>query len=214
MIIDRLIDENIQIKNENVVLHNKIDKIYVQIEEEKQYKLRKNIEIFGADETGGEDVCQTVLRIVTQMDLQLNENDIKDVYRLPAVPETHLPGNIIVRFKSGQKRDSFLKDYKTAKKNEYAKSRKQSIDITNSSQGTSSNQQQILNNNTNSKKYIFINEHLTNYHKFLLKKSKDYKKENKFLYVWTQNGTVLVRKTQKSPAKRITSIKALNELIK
>ena len=58
---------------------------------------------------------------------------------------------------------------------------------------------------------IYINDHLTNYHKGLFFSSRKLLKSKKLYAAWTQNGNVLVRKTENGTIKEIRSHEALAE---
>ena len=58
---------------------------------------------------------------------------------------------------------------------------------------------------------IYINDHLTNYHKGLFFSSRKLLKSKKLYAAWTQNGNVLIRKTDNGTIKEIRSHEALAE---
>ncbi len=58
---------------------------------------------------------------------------------------------------------------------------------------------------------IYINDHLTNYRKGLFFSTRKLLKSKKLYAAWTQNGNVLIRKTEKGAIKEIQSHEALAE---
>lgn len=61
---------------------------------------------------------------------------------------------------------------------------------------------------------IYINEVLTKRNQYLFKLARDQKREGKLKFTWFRNGRLLVRKTEKSKAKEITSAIVLNDITK
>ncbi|CAG9790218.1 unnamed protein product [Diatraea saccharalis] len=62
-------------------------------------------------------------------------------------------------------------------------------------------------------KSIFINEHLTSYNKQLLKNAKEVCKNKQYIFTWTKNGRVYVRKGDTSPALWIAIEEDLKKIV-
>ena len=58
---------------------------------------------------------------------------------------------------------------------------------------------------------IYINESLTRRNKSLLNRCMEIKKEQKYRFLWTKYGKILMRKDGDSPVITITSVKDLEE---
>ena len=89
----------------------------LKIDELEQYDRRQNLELQGIPLKNNEDITQITLDLAKQLDVELEEEDISIVYRLP--PKQHMPRltpkttgkpinrhpTVIVRFVSRQKRN-------------------------------------------------------------------------------------------------------------
>lgn len=107
-------------------------------------------------------------------------DDLDTVHRVPTYVKNQM--NIIARFRSRDKRSSFLAEARKAR-------------LTTSS----------LNFAGREDTAIFINEHLTPDNKKLLGKARELKKEKGWMFVWTENCVVKARKTTNSKVYRILS---------
>ncbi|KAI4465147.1 baculovirus fp protein [Holotrichia oblita] len=136
-----------------------------------------NEKVKDAPESTNKNVLNVVNSIATFLKVPLTENDIDAVHRVPVPPNK--PKEIaknIVKFVARRKRDELLAAGRLHKRN----SATAGIDVPNISPG------------------LFINEHLTREKKKLFREVRSAAKEKQYKYVWVRNGSILVRKYDKS----------------
>lgn len=108
----------------------------------------------------------------------MTPDDLDTMHRVPTHVKNQL--NITARFRSRDKRSSFLSQARKARPT------------------TSS-----LNFNDREDTAIFINEHLTPENKKLLGKARVLKKDKNWMFAWTENCVIKARKTTNSHVFRI-----------
>lgn len=177
-------------ENELLVANNKHlkesnDRLSARVAHLEQYSRLNNIEIRNVPVTKGEN-CTKILELIGEkIECPVTTDDVETVHRVPTRTPNQM--NIIARFRSRDKRFDFV-----------AKARK--ARLTSSALGL-----------TVSKEFpIFVNEHLTQDNKALLAKCRELKKENNWMYVWTDNCVIKARKTTDSKVYRILSEANLN----
>lgn len=160
-------------ENENVI--QQLQKRVVQSE---QYSRRSNIEIRGLVEQDNEDVAELVGKIGDVLGEPITSSDIEVCHRVP----TREAGksNVVVQFRSRQKRDSVLEKARKAR-------------VRNNQVGIPDDAR------------VFVNEHLCPTLKRLLSLALARKRECQWRFVWTRNGKVLARKTEASGVIHIAS---------
>lgn len=194
--LDEVIKERDEMKTEIVALTNKVD----QVEQDHR---DCNVEIKGIPVTPDEDVMTYVKNISNVAGCNISPSDISYVRRLqgprpsPASPPSSSqrpdaaaaaadgakpapasqPPFIVVRFNNLAKRDEFLQKARQVRPLNTA-----SIGISREGEPDP----------------IYINEHLTKQRKILLSKVRQFAKDNGYKYVWLQNGTIRMRKMDKS----------------
>lgn len=185
-IMDGLTEENIELKNQNEILHSRIDNIEYNMDNQQQQKLNKNIIINGVIEENDENTLDIVTKICESIEVIINANQIKSVHRMKtANVNSGFPSSIIVEFTD----ENIKKDIIKKKKNKSIKT--QSIGIN----GEDRN--------------IYISEHLTPRKQFLFKSARDIKRKNGIKYAWANDGDVFIRKSDTS---RIIKLKNINQL--
>ena len=122
--------------------------------------------------------------------VSLSENELEACHRI----SRNEKAGIIVEFKSRIKRDEFLT------------SKKMLSDISIKDFGFQDGKGE------KGKGKIFINESLTAKRKLLIRDLKSKKEELNFKYVWSQKGTIFIRRDENSCVIRINYLNDLNKL--
>lgn len=184
--VNLLTDENKQLKNQ-------IDIVNCELDRMKQHTLNSNIEVAGVPETPAENVEEITTKILHH--LGFTEVDIiKSAYRKKGYKNrAGLPQPIIVSFKDKGTRDQIL-----------SLKRKLHNNLTSDLIITSNSSSQL-------QRIIYLNEHLTDYNKYLFKQAKDLRRAGKIYSTWVRNGYILIKETESSVDLRITSFAQINE---
>lgn len=156
---------------------NTICELVCKVNELEQYSRVNNVEIVGLPESSTEDCKKIICDIASELQVDVQENDISTAHRLPN--PNGKPPSIIAQFISREKKQAFIKN--------------KTLLITNNNK--------FKNIKTVSK--IFINEHLTPYNKSLLFKTKNLAREKHYKFAWFKNGKILLRKDTDSNVIRI-----------
>ena len=173
-----IIKENQFLKSTVKALDSHVQKLQVACNDLQQYSRRECLEIRGIPVTEGEDTDMLVMKVGELMGVEIKEDNISVSHRLPTSSKYKGKATdpaIIVKF---VRRDV---------KERYYKGRKHLKDCTTCNLGFPG------------MKHININESLTERNKELFNECAKFKKDLKFLYIWTSNGKIYLRKTQDSP---------------
>ena len=168
-------DQNAKLRERVVTLEAKFAAAEVDAENLKQYLQRDLLEIHGVPVLEGKDT-NGIVKQVTQLlnsDLELNKSDS---HRLPANAGSIPP--IIVKFTRRDKQDRIY----SLKRNLSTKS--------------------ALELGFRQESRLFINESLTQKCRELLKEVKSFKRNKHFMFVWTKQGKVFLRKDE-DPSSRV-----------
>ena len=122
---------------------------------------------------------QLVMEVGSLIGVDLNDNHISTAHRLPDTKKTN--NRIIVKFVNRDKREEM---YKKKSKLHWKKSSE--LPTIHQKMGKS-----ITNNYK-----VHINESLTSYRKRLFGRINAFKWENKFKFLWTSNGKILLRESE------------------
>lgn len=174
---DALKVENQQLKSEVKSLNTKINSI-------EQFTRNNNIEIQDVPEKANENLFNIIELIGNYFTYPINKNCIDYITRVPTRIENK-PKNIIIKFTSKLFRDGFL-----------AATKAKRTALNNASPG-------FKENGVSDK--LYINDHLTNSNKMLLKEVRETAKTKHYKFVWVQNANILVRKTDSSKILHIAS---------
>lgn len=204
-----------ELLSDNIDLHNKYMSVNKSIDRINQQSLNSNIEIAGVPELDSEtptDIAATIFKNLGFPD----EKIIKSAYRRNTKNTiAGLPKNIIVSIKDKGDRDRILAKSRKIKnlntsileENYNPVSREKSTDPQNSNSNV-----QLTENDKNSRP-IYLNEHLTDFNKYLLARSKNLRRSGKVFMVYARNGFVIVRIEASSPEIRIQSVAQLDGII-
>lgn len=165
---------------------NIIQQLQKRVVQSEQYSCRSNVEIKGLIQQENECVAGLVGKIGDVLGEHIAPSDIEVCHRVP----TREAGksNIIVQFKSVQKRDTVLEKVRKAR-------------VRNNQVGIPDDAR------------VFVNEHLCPALKRLLSLALARRREYQWHFVWTRNGKVLVRETEASSAIHIASEADLQKIV-
>lgn len=189
-VVDQLIDDNVEIKNENVKLNNKINMLEINLERFKQQQLDNTIIIDGIKADKNEDLNEIVIGLGKALSVNVKRTDIKSTER-EYLNQTSK--------KSGQPPSIVVTVYNNTIKEQLFEAKKGKHLTT-----------EIFNDTE--KKPLYVSDALTDLNKFLLSKVKKLRNENKIKYAWVKNGKVLVRKEEGGKTKTISLPSQLDEL--
>ena len=171
--------ENKYLQEEVLKLNGELKQQAIAINNQEQYSRRECLEIRGIPSTPSEDTDEIVKSVGKLVDVVIENSDISVSHRLPVrSTQGNVPTPaIIVKF---VKRDTRDKLYKARVK--------------------------LKNHNTAdlglgriSTNPIYITESLTQRNKETFKMALQFKKENRFKFIWTHAGHVYLRKNEESP---------------
>lgn len=149
-----------------------------------------NLEISGIPERKTEDLRQCLLSICTTLGVQLSNNEVVHIHRVPTrVPNK--PKNIVARMSTILAKDSIISAIRKKK------------GITTSDIGISNREHSAR---------IYINEHLTPFYKTLYKKTRETASEAKYEHVWVRNCKIFVRRNDSSPPINIQDYKDIGKI--
>lgn len=189
-IVENLTQENIDLRNNNESLHNRINKIEVQLDTKEQQTLNQNIIINGVTEQADENLEDVVINICKAINVDITREQICKVERTKTAAENSgMPKSLIVKFNVKNVRDTILKNKK----------------ITKISTKT-------LNINDTNNRPIYISEQLTSRKQYLFKMARDLKRMKIIQYAWVKDGDILIRKSDGSRVVPIKSNQQLSQL--
>ena len=181
-------------RKENVELKEKVVLLETRVNDLDQYHRRINIEVAGVPESEGENVREKVLKVLKEAAPTTSDDDIDVTHRLGqkreeggAVPGRPRP--IIVRFATRRARDAV---YDGRRKLKETSTRRMGLSRMDGK--------------------VFINENLAPTKKALLKKANEKRKQAGWRFLWTVNGTILVRKSQNVPPVAVNREEDLHKI--
>lgn len=192
---ETLMDEQQQLRDDNHELRKQLEWCEIEIDRQKQDKLKKSFEISNVPVAEDEDLMKIAAGVCQAIGVSLESNDVKEIFRTPnnLSLKSQFPPSICVKLYNKKKREEVMAKKKGKK------------ELT-----TASLNMATGNANVN----MYINEVLTKRNRYLFKKARDLKRDGKIKFAWFRDGRLLVRKTEKSKVREISSIQALNEFTK
>lgn len=196
------LSENSALKKENDMLHLKVETLQKELVDcqaslikSEQYTRNRNIEIKGIAHKPNESLPEILEKIGVAVGEPISRSDVDVCHRVPTKDKS--ASNIIVQFQRRDKRDAVLEKAKKTR-------------LTNATVGllTASNEG---SSTEPCERAIYINEHLCPFMKRLLGMAIARKRENRWKFVWTKNGSILARRTESSP---IIPIHSESDLLK
>jgi len=162
-----------------------------KIDQLDQYGRRENLEFEGVPLSKDEDVGEIVVKLATQLGTCVRKSDISTAHRIPLT--SHQTNNkipkhptIIARFTNREIRNAIF--------------------------ATRSQTKKITEFPVEGMTKLYINENLTKLRKRLFWFTKQKVKELNYKFVWTHNGNIFIRKSEKTEKILIQSEDDLNQL--
>nr|XP_054759387.1 uncharacterized protein LOC129265415 [Lytechinus pictus] len=189
--VKRLSSDNasMSMKKENEDLKAKMTTLEHQVNDLDQYHRRINLEVAGVPEKEGENVREAVLHVMKKISPEVSNDDIDVTHRLGQRREGGPARLIIVRFTTRRMRDTLYSG------------RKKLRETSTRHLGFSRDEGKV-----------FLNENLAPANKSLLKKANDERKKAGYNFLWTMNGTILVKKSPNVPPVAIHREEDLNKI--
>lgn len=156
----------------------------------QQNQIRNEVEVFGIPEGETENVHHLATVMAAKMGVELNQEDVDEIYRVGAKKaDSKLSRPIVIRLTRRAKKQELINAAKSRKKM--------------TSEGIT----------TGPKDTVFINERLTQKGRFLFRDTRTRASLHGFKYCWTKGGNIYVRKVEKTPAIRIKTQADLDDKI-
>ncbi|XP_031568584.1 uncharacterized protein LOC116303223 [Actinia tenebrosa] len=181
-------------------LKDKVDKantdlynLHSELDDVQQYLRRDCIEIVGIPKLEDDDPVELVKELCSSIDVELDEDDISTVHRLPDTRS--VKDRMIAKFVRRSKKEEVYNNRQKL----HGKTAKSLPSV------------KADNNNNNSKSRIFINESLTINRKKLFSKVYDFKKKNRYKHLWTMNGKIYLKKDDSGPTYLFTTLEAFED---
>jgi regulator of replication initiation timing len=188
-------EENTALKAENSKLrkdiehvYNDMDFLFGKVERMEQKNISKNVEISGVPALQDEDLDGVLQNLFREVNYESSASTMTDAYRLKENNRSGLPGPIIVTFKNNAAKDQFL-------------------DATKKKPLTSS-----FLSTDHRHRPVYINDHLTRLNKYLFYLARTMRRQGHVKYAWTDNGRVLVKQADGTPAIFVECPKTLDNL--
>jgi prefoldin subunit 5 len=180
--------ESMESRIEALANENKL--LQLELNSNNQRDRLLNLEIVGVPELKDENLCNIVLLIAKHANVSISPQDVTEVHRItPRIKQQGRPRNIIVKVTSRLLKDNILSGFRKNAMN---------------------NQDLGFQGNVGR---VYVNEHLTQYNKFLLKQCRETAKNKGYQYTWTKNGRIFVRKNDLSPAFQVTQEKDFLKIV-
>ncbi|CAK1589849.1 unnamed protein product [Parnassius mnemosyne] len=180
--------ESLESKMDLLTNENRL--LQLEINTNNQRDRLLNLEIVGVPEIKDEDLTNLIISIAKQSNVTISPNDILEVNRVtPKIKQQGRPKNIIAKLKSRLLKDNIISGTR--------KNRLTTKDLA----------------IHGSVRPVYVNEHLTQFNKLLLKKCRETAKLKQYQYIWTKNGRIYVRKNDTSPALHISQERDVLKLI-
>lgn len=181
--VEEMRRDMIELKKQNTELR-------IDINYKEQMERILNLEIVGLPEDKNENLMNIIIAMGNQFGVQLEHNDIIQANRVtPKIKIQGRPRVIVAKMRTRLLKDNLL---------------------------SASRKRRITTTDIHLKgecRPIYINEHLTVQNKQLLKKAKETAKKREFLYAWTKNGRIFVRKGDTSPPILISTEEDLRRIV-
>ena len=175
-------ESNIQ-RSEIFRLNNSIKQLEEDLNELQQYSRRDCLEIRGIPFHQDEDTDDTVKKVAELIDVDVEDDEISISHRLPTDSKVKRDPAIIVKFVRRNTRDEFY----GARKHLRNKTTKD------------------LGYTRTTERKIYISESLTRENRKLFNACLALKKELNYKFIWTKNGTTLLRRNGSSPVIAISN---------
>lgn len=176
-------------KEEILSLQNRVAQLEKRANEDEQRSRLNNVEIKGVPFTASENLYTYINKISEIINYKVAKDQINYIMRVPTRGDKTTK-NIIVSLHNRYIKEDFVAAARTCKP------------FTTANLGLTGD------------KRIFVNDHLTLYHKSLLNKTKALSKEQNFAFTWVKGCKIFIRKNATSPVINIKSDADLMKLKK
>lgn len=190
--MEAIVKANEELKKENTELRKHLENCNFRINNFEQGLLTNNVEICGIPEERNESINDILNDVNNSVDGNLGDDDVICFYRkFDRKNKAGLPRPIIVQFNNISTKLAFMKKCK--------------------SKGKQFNTSIV--SNVKPARPIYINHQLTRATSYLYMNAKKEIKNDKFKFVWIQNGKVLTRRADHGPVQEIYNINHLNDIV-
>lgn len=166
-------------------LENRVQEAEDKTEALEMYTRKNSLEIHGVPESKGEDLDEIVIKVADRVGVEVEEDEIEIVHRLPVKLKGVRP--IIAKFKSHKIKSQI-----------YFSRRKL--------RGTEDEDE------LNGAKEIYINENLTAYRRKLFAEARKRTKINKWYKTWTTDGKIFITKEKGDRAVKVNNYSELESM--
>lgn len=178
--LDTVLQKVKEVMLENKALKVSITKLEAKINEIEQRSRNSSLDIVGVPIDDNESITETVKQVIRiGLDIKLDNDDIVDCFRMNPEKTNESAGHgkektpvIVVKLKNERVKSKILAAKSTRKQSLCTKA--------------------IFKHNNNNA--IFINENLTPARRFLFNEAMSVKRNKEYMFLWTRNGTVFMRK--------------------
>lgn len=187
--MERVIDDNKKLKQEQSVLKNRINELEQDIIHIKRSTIKdgnddnqKNIVVVGI--SGNDDSRKDVKKIFNYLNLDISDEE----YCVKVLPSKHTKKTVLITFDKSESKAKVMEQKKSVR-----------LDT-------------VKCGITDTFSNIFINEDMPRHTRDLFKKARNLK-EHGYKYIWCKDGKILVRKTDGGPVIRILTMSQITGLI-
>ena len=162
-------------------IQDSMDDLYNTIDDLQQYSRRDCLEVSGITKVPNENLRTLITELGALIDVKLTLDEISTVHRLPDTVK--IKDRLIVKFTRRDKRNELY----SSRRKLHGKTTKDIPSLAHKS-------------TTSGTSRIFINESLTANRRRLFSRVNDFKKAQKFKFIWTQNGKIHLKQSETARA--------------
>ena len=181
---EKVVEELKQVRSENQILKIRIESLEQKINTQEQREKQKNLIVAGVPDQPDEDTRKATIKILTALKVNINKEDIKEVYRIGKQKENR---TIMLKLEKPRNKQEILNRVRETK-------------------GIKVQECGLQGENKN----IYFNEDLTKQNQQLFKKARDYRKGKNYKSVYCLNGKIYLRKNDREKPIHISSEEDLN----
>lgn len=188
MVTNKKTIESLESKIDLLSTENKL--LQLEINTNNQRERLLNLEIVGVPENKDENLSGVMLCIAKHAGVVISDEDILEINRVtPKLKQQGRPKNIVAKLKTRLLKDNIISGIRRNR-------------LTTKDLGMHG-----------SERPVYINEHLTQFNKLLLKKCRETAKLKQYQYVWSKNGRIYVRKNDTAPALQVLQERDILKLV-
>lgn len=202
--IDLITQENIELRNDNEKLHQRIRGEKINFECFKQESLNHTVEICGLNlnDKSQSEFEEEVLNTLAQLDDEFSKDQVQEIYINDVINSKSVVPKVNIKFYKKINRSRFI-----------AKCKRVRVSSNNKNQLIIKSVDKVYENNIDknnkaniNERPIYVNEPLTSYFSYLYKKCRDCKKAGKIKYVWIKEGKLFIREKDKSRTINVVKV--------